>query len=203
MKLEQAKLYAEKIVEWIAPYCLRTEIAGSIRRERPACNDIDIVRIPKLQLPPNDLLGVPDGVPMNLLNRFLRSYVEETKGETWFRSAAGVPGFKETFLSDDAVNVLMHLRKCDCDFFAANNATFTTRLVTRTGSKEHNIWISQRAQHLGGAFNPQLGIHLRGELIQPQTEEEFYTALDLPYIAPKDREIAHLRTIWNPPSHTH
>ena len=47
MRLEEAKLIAERVKEILAPYCERIEIAGSIRRRRPIVNDIDIVLIEK------------------------------------------------------------------------------------------------------------------------------------------------------------
>ena len=49
MKLEQAKAKAETIVEKLNPYCTRIEVAGSIRREKPFVNDIDLVAIPSNQ----------------------------------------------------------------------------------------------------------------------------------------------------------
>jgi len=45
MKLEEAKKIAEKYLNLLKPYCLRAEIAGSIRREKPEVKDIEIVCI--------------------------------------------------------------------------------------------------------------------------------------------------------------
>jgi DNA polymerase/3'-5' exonuclease PolX len=47
MDLETAKKRAEAIVKQLAPYCSRIEVAGSIRRRKHQCRDIDIVLIPK------------------------------------------------------------------------------------------------------------------------------------------------------------
>lgn len=46
MKLEQAKIIAEKYLDLLKPYCLRIEIAGSIRREKSEVGDIELVVIP-------------------------------------------------------------------------------------------------------------------------------------------------------------
>ena len=46
MKIDEAKKIADKYVEILKPYCLRIEIAGSIRREKPEVKDIEIVAIP-------------------------------------------------------------------------------------------------------------------------------------------------------------
>lgn len=189
MKLEQAKRYASKITEWIAPYCHRIEVAGSVRRESADCNDIGIVCIPKLQMPPTG------DVPESLLRDFLMKYVEESNGEAWFRSSAGIPGRKDTFVLPDSSEFLMHLRKCDADIYAANEANFITRLVVRTGPVEHNIWISDRAEAMGGGFDQNAGLLLNGRLIQPRTEEEFYAALGLPYVEPRNRRIDFLKAL--------
>lgn len=47
IQLEDAKKRAEEVVEQLAPYCEKIEVAGSIRRRRRQVNDIDIVLIPK------------------------------------------------------------------------------------------------------------------------------------------------------------
>ncbi len=192
MPLIQARDYAEKLVTWLLPVCHRLEIAGSVRRERPVCNDIDIVCIPRLRLPGNDLLGAPDGQPVSLLWEFLVNYLKLSDGKAWIRSSAGVPGFKETDLMPSTVNFLLHLPKVELDVFAANDATFITRWITRTGSVQHNIWIAERAKAMGGRFEAQSGLVLDGVRIEPKTEDEFYAALKLPWIAPRDRELPDL-----------
>src|SRR5262245_11423981 len=40
MDLDLAERYARQIVNWLSPFCERIEIAGSVRRGRPVCNDI-------------------------------------------------------------------------------------------------------------------------------------------------------------------
>jgi len=47
MKLEEAKVIAERVKQALTPYCDRIEIAGSIRRGKPIVHDIDIVLIEK------------------------------------------------------------------------------------------------------------------------------------------------------------
>jgi len=46
MELERARAIAEKVVDLLAPQCVRIEIAGSIRRGEPEVGDIEIVTIP-------------------------------------------------------------------------------------------------------------------------------------------------------------
>jgi len=47
MRLEEAKTIAERVKRAIHPCCDRIEIAGSIRRQKPIVNDIDLVIIEK------------------------------------------------------------------------------------------------------------------------------------------------------------
>ena len=45
--LENARITAATVVKHLEPYCTRIEVAGSIRRRRPVCHDVDIVLIIK------------------------------------------------------------------------------------------------------------------------------------------------------------
>jgi len=47
MRLQKAQKLAKQIVEQIHPHCERIEIAGSIRRRKQECRDVDVVLIPK------------------------------------------------------------------------------------------------------------------------------------------------------------
>jgi len=49
VELEQARAVAAALVEELAPCCDLIEVAGSIRRERPLINDIDLVIVPHNQ----------------------------------------------------------------------------------------------------------------------------------------------------------
>ena len=47
MKLDEAEKIATEIGVKLMPYCSRLEVAGSIRRQKPEVNDIDIVLTPR------------------------------------------------------------------------------------------------------------------------------------------------------------
>ncbi len=47
MELEKAKVIAGIVVKALQPHCDRIEVAGSIRRQKPIVNDIDLVLIPR------------------------------------------------------------------------------------------------------------------------------------------------------------
>lgn len=46
MLLEQGQKLSVAVIEKLAPYCEKIEVAGSIRRKKATVNDIDIVLIP-------------------------------------------------------------------------------------------------------------------------------------------------------------
>ena len=48
MILNEAKQIADGLLEQFTPLCYRCEIAGSVRREKPEVNDIEIVCIPRM-----------------------------------------------------------------------------------------------------------------------------------------------------------
>lgn len=179
MKLATAQLYARKIGDWITPYCDRVEIAGSIRRERPVCNDVDLVCIPKVRLD-KDLMGETTEVH-NLLFEFMQKYVAESGGKASFGQGGNIAGKL----------LIVNLPKCQLDLFFAAPENFDSRFLCRTGSKEHNIWLAQRALERGMKWMPYEGlVSGAGEIIPVASETDLYGALGLRLIRPQDREQA-------------
>jgi DNA polymerase (family 10) len=177
MTYELARNRAEKILEWIGSFAVRKEIAGSVRRQRPLCGDIDIVCIPRIEVS-KDMFG-EEISRRNCLHEKLKCYVTASEGCARWLSGGESAG--------DVCS--LQLPKCQLDIFFATEETWGTRLLCRTGSIEHNIWLASRAKQLGGHWNPFSGLQLGlGEKIYARTEEEIYDALGLAYIAPQDRE---------------
>lgn len=67
MRLEEAKVIAERVKDALTPHCERIEIAGSIRRGKPIVHDIDIVLIekPEAALVMNSLIASMGKVELN------------------------------------------------------------------------------------------------------------------------------------------
>lgn len=186
MNLATAQRYADKLVEWIHPFCERIEIAGSIRRERSVCNDVDIVCIPRIT-EDRDLLNAVTGRQNHVL-QFLQNYVAQSAGKARFLSG----GDREGKL------IHMELPKCQLDLWFATPETFATRLLCRTGSKEHNVWLCgvARAHHM--KWNPYEGLldggywsgeeYNDGSVVAAATEDEIYRTLNVEPIRPQYRE---------------
>lgn len=183
MDLKTADRYSESIREWLKERCERIEIAGSIRRRRPNCNDVDVVCIPRYKENTNLFGQVEERI--NLVHDMLVDYVKATPGTRW-HSGGNVAG---NWCS-------LQLPKCQLDVFFADAENFGTVLLCRTGSKEHNIWISQRAERMGGHWGVNHGLEIAGDgQIVRRTEEEIYDALELPFLEPVQRESYYLRTL--------
>jgi DNA polymerase/3'-5' exonuclease PolX len=66
--LREAEALADELLTLLRPACIRLEVAGSIRRRKPDCGDVELVAIPKLAYS-DDLFGLRDDVhPFNELD---------------------------------------------------------------------------------------------------------------------------------------
>lgn len=57
--------YAERLVEALRPHCERVEVAGSVRRCKPAVGDLEVVLVPRLRQLQPDLFGAGGGDAVN------------------------------------------------------------------------------------------------------------------------------------------
>ena len=188
MKLTEATAYAEKIADWLAPHCERIEIAGSVRRRRPNPNDVDLVVIPKHRTV-KDMLGavIEDTLP---IIAHLNEYVASQPGVGY-----RMPGDIRNPVSQEPLpgsgsreNILIKLKSCDLDIFFATEETVGSVLLCRTGSRDHNVFLAERARKLGFRWRTQLGIFREEEAIASKTETEIFSALKLDWLEPEKRE---------------
>jgi DNA polymerase (family 10) len=163
MKLTTAQTLAARIVEELSPYCSRIEIAGSIRRGLAEVNDIDLVLIPEH--------------PSALRDRVLRNATPIQDGERnlLVRLKTGVQ--LDIFMAHGETR----------DLLEAKPTNWGTLLLCRTGSKEHNIKLAQRASRLGLQWKTYEGIFRGRDLIASATETDLFTALEMPYLEPHER----------------
>lgn len=76
------------------------------------------------------------------------------------------------------------------DLYFADETTWATLLLIRTGSTEHNIKLCSLAKKKGWHLhaNGQGLFNEKGQRIAGETEESIFEALGLEYIAPEKRE---------------
>ncbi|MBA7704171.1 hypothetical protein ES703_112972 [subsurface metagenome] len=161
MDLQRAKNIANIILERLQPYCSRIEVAGSVRRKKPTVNDIDFVLIPS--------------DPWNLEHEIMGLRMA---GQSL--TAPHADGAKLKRFTYNGVQI---------DLYFAEEKTWATLLLIRTGSKESNIRLTSLAKKKGwklhasgtGLFNE------KGERIAGDTEESIFEALGLEYLPPEKR----------------
>ena len=154
MKLKEALSIADEVIERLSPYCLRIEVAGSIRRQKPEVRDIDIVLIP--------------------------ADAWELDKEIDRLGSSILDGEKLRRVEYNGTQV---------DIYFANQKTWATLLLIRTGSKENNIRLCSWARDLGKKLkaNGDGIIDVAGQLIPIESEEQVYQILGLPYQEPWER----------------
>ena len=164
MKLLEATLIANELVNKLRPYCDRIEVAGSIRRGRREVKDIDIVAIPNEEkLTAGGYFG----------RRHLVSAIATSNMERNGQLIAA-------FLYKDA----------PVDIYWTTPETWGTLLLIRTGSKQHNIKLctlaKSRGWHLAAGGDGLFDAYKRR--IAGNGEEGIFKALGLPFIPPGERE---------------
>jgi DNA polymerase/3'-5' exonuclease PolX len=170
MKLATAQTLAGKIRNELAAYCVRIEVAGSIRRQRPEVGDIDIVCLP------NGVAALRD-----LIARCERRTKCTRTGEQY-----------RLFELEGGIQLDLWIARGEsCDLFGnVTPSNWATLLVCRTGSAQFNVMLCQRAREVGMHWNPHVGLQrLLGRTPVPtDTEEDFFRELKLEFVRPEDRE---------------
>jgi DNA polymerase (family 10) len=166
--LLRARKYADLIAERLQPFCKRLEIAGSIRRQRPYCGDVDLVAEP-------------------LDESALRARILENK-EVIQNGPQNIHVRVQTYVGPLDIQVFL-ARPESATLFEKIPSNWGSLLLCRTGSRDHNIFIAQKALALGLKWNPYQGLFRDGILIASETEESIFAALDLPFIPPQKREV--------------
>jgi DNA polymerase (family 10) len=177
MKLEDAKVLAEKICEVLQPFCERAEVAGSIRREKPEVNDIDVVALPKAVDLPGGLCGIVKVDPSTVWKNLIPGALIKI-------------GFDIEASGPELLRFAFHLNGFQLDLYRARPGTWGVILLVRTGSKEHNVKLCGLAKSKGYKLSAAHGVlDCYGEVIAASTEEAIFKSLGLAFVEPKDREV--------------
>ena len=165
--LAKAQKLAWRVRDALAPMCERIDIAGSVRRARPVCGDIDIVCLPHRLRSRGDIIA-----------RCLRNATLAKGGEQYVM--INLPGGVQLDL--------WFAHRGGGDMFSPEPCNYGMLLLARTGSARHNVRLASRAKIMGLHFHPHKGIMRGTEIIAAAEEADIFRALDLPYIEPQDRE---------------
>jgi len=164
---ERARRYADKIAAALAPLCDRIEIAGSIRRKRPMCGDIDLVVLPQ----PGQAAAVR----------------ARCKQRVHAVNIDGAINLQVVLLNMVKLDVFIARPAID-DLYDPRPSNWGSLLLMRTGSQRFNAWFAARAQSMRTKWHPYDGIFRNSDCIAAATENDMFTALKLNYIPPEARE---------------
>ena len=182
MKLEDAKRDAAWILSKFDFLCEKFMVVGSIRRQRPEVNDIDIVVIPRCPREDNwnkiaKAVNRAMGMAQVKKGPKLMTYAN-------YRVTSGLLGRPR----DPEYTV---------DIYYATPETWGILVLIRTGSKEHNMKLCSLAISKGmklsaaeGVLKPLESSPSMMKTVASKTEEDIFTALELPFVNPKDREVS-------------
>jgi DNA polymerase/3'-5' exonuclease PolX len=162
MELKMAKQKAEEIVYELTPYCKPgfITIAGSIRRERPECKDIDIV------LCPDDLWSI------NMVTRRLAADGRETMNGMWIRRITQKDGTGiDLYMATEATFGTLTLIR-------TGSVEHNVKLCSLARAKGWQLKASGE-----GLIDRANG------RVLATNEHDIFAALGLPYVEPKDREV--------------
>lgn len=211
LPLAQAAFAARRLQTELAPYCVRIEIAGSIRRRKAAVGDIELVAIPKVDhTERRDLFGhVVATRAHNHLDEHLREMLRAPSGPI-FKSRAEL--FEVTRYEPDGVPDVLrwgeHYKRfyfwwshvsavVSVDLFLATPANFGAILAIRTGPFDFSRELVTHIKH-ATPYRQQDG-HLvleeTGEVMPVPEEADYFALAGVPWIDPPARTVAALRRV--------
>lgn len=162
MKLKRAKEIAFEVLEILKPHCERIEIAGSIRREVPEPNDIEIVAIPK----PYDVGLFESGIA--------------TVVKKWKKVKGELPCKYTQRILPEGIKL---------DLFFATPDNWGLIFAIRTGSADfsHKVlasrWVKLGYKSLNGMLTKD------GKTFPVREEIDLFKILELEWVEPKERVI--------------
>jgi DNA polymerase/3'-5' exonuclease PolX len=169
----QVMRVAECLVDSLRPACHRIEIAGSLRRQKPMCTDIEIVAIPILHTNPigeaMDTSQVDDwlqGKPLTIHKngQKYKQFSFEWQPRMWFKV--------DLFLQPDP-------------------ATWGVNFLLRTGSSDFSHKMVTARSY--GGYKPDVytvehgRVRMAGMLLPTPEERDVFDRWEMKWIEPKDR----------------
>jgi DNA polymerase (family 10) len=175
MENHQAYTLASIIVGALEPMCQSIEIAGSIRRGVPHVNDVDLVVLPK------------PGQAEAIKHRARARCRVVTDGPQTLIVALPLPSSYQHTSREIQIDIWF-AHPSGRNLFEEEPGNWGSLLLCRTGSKEHNIRLCERAKGMGLHWDPYKGVTKDGRIIASESEADVFRALGLETIPPGFRE---------------
>lgn len=173
----QAIKVAEELLEHLKPSCERIEIVGSLRRRKSHVNDVDVIAIPSFSMSEAETL-FGDPVQQNLLD--IR--ISDLCPGNGFTLQTNGPKIKRLLKRGKGESIPI-------DIYIANDSTWWTLKLIRTGSRSHNIELARRAiqKHMILKADGTGLLTAGGSIILIDSEEAIFHHLELPFRSPEER----------------
>ncbi len=172
MELTKAKGIADGLVDRLAPYCERIEVAGSVRRERPSVGDIEIVCIPKM-------VEVPDTFFDTKIEKHA-GFIEAVDSFEKLKGDARDGKYMQRFIKEYNIKL---------DIFTATRTNWGLIFAIRTGSAEfsHRVlatgWKKKGFTSINGNLRNDLG------RVPVYEEIDLFKLIGIEWVPPKEREL--------------
>lgn len=169
MRLETATTIAQRLVDKLAPHCIKCEIAGSIRRGKSEVKDIEIVCIPKLKGQSKIRIAAWISTVFSFAKNDIHRIMKGKLGQGKYLQIRLEEGIK-------------------LDLFMANTDNWGYIYMLRTGSKDFSKRMVNRLKDYG--YRAKGGLIFRKEqddIFAVNTERDFFDLVYLQHIPPKDR----------------
>jgi DNA polymerase/3'-5' exonuclease PolX len=194
MKYSTAKKLADRIVEVFAPACEIINIAGSVRREKEDCGDIEIVCIPKTEDMVTGLFGETSRVVLPAFTNAI--------GQVSQKIIRGLDGGRYMQL---ALRENKSVANMNLDIFMPQPRDYWRIFAIRTGSADYSHLSIAGAWKKKGWVGTEDGLRLEKQCkevaknkykaiverptLPPEwkSEEEFFQWLGIKFIHPKFR----------------
>ena len=161
---------------------VQIQIAGSLRRRKPAVNDIEILLIPKREVIADPVEMFPEPTDLALKR------IDELIAQGTLEKRRKVNG---TVTYGSKTKLLIHRESnMPVDIFACEPDAWINCLFSRTGGKTTNIAVASGAKSRGLAWKAfDAGFLTRdGRLLKMRSEEEIFRTAGLAYLPPHKRD---------------
>lgn len=193
LDLGDAENIAKDFIDRIADTCERLEIAGSVRRKKKAVGDIEVVATPIIKEGMEKTafgFDAPSGKEINLLDERIkelaaRGFIEfDRKSKNQNKVPSGPRYYRISYHYQARIEIY----PIDLFVVLPDAQDWGVIFTIRTGSAEFShqlaiLALDKRMKIMGGRLWDSSNKHIKCD-----TEEQFFEALGIKYIEPKDRQ---------------
>ncbi len=188
MNYSLVKQICEYLVLNLSESCQRIEPAGSFRRKKADCGDLELVCIPKPGAPR------PDFGQKRIFTSYLDLALFHLEcGERLGRRIKDGEKYKQIIIRTESFG-LVHLTEFKLDLFIVRPETWGVQFAIRTGPAEFSHRFVTR-KNQGGLLPNHLKVEdgllwdtQTGSAFSTPTEFDFFKHIGLPWIEPEDRQ---------------